>query len=231
MAEAETTPDQTLENDTNEKLAAAEDNYLSLYEEMDSELAGKLASRQEREEQELTDTSLTFGEIEFGGFVAVFRKLYNYGLSEVETMSKFVDFGSSTGKAMTAAALIHPIKKCVGYEVLSGLVQLHESVLAEWEKNKENYPEASQEVEFEVIHGDGLQGEWSDADVVFVHSTCFDDVLMTQIASQCEKLRKGALVITVTNPLRSEYFQMIEEAPLEANWGTSTAFIQRRYKE
>lgn len=50
--------------------------------------------------------------------------------------------------------------------------------------------------------------DWTDADVVFVNSTCFPATLMRQIETMCRDLRPGSRVITLTTGLGSEYFKV-----------------------
>ena len=43
-----------------------------------------------------------------------------------------------------------------------------------------------------------LDVDWSDGDVVFANSTCFEDDLMGSMARQAEKLKPGTYFITFT---------------------------------
>lgn len=43
--------------------------------------------------------------------------------------------------------------------------------------------------------------DWSDGDVVFANSTCFDDSLMRRMASAATALKKGTFFITLTKRL------------------------------
>ncbi len=46
--------------------------------------------------------------------------------------------------------------------------------------------------------GSFLDFDWSDGDVVFANSTCFDDELMLGLSKSAEKLKAGAIVVTFT---------------------------------
>lgn len=51
------------------------------------------------------------------------------------------------------------------------------------------------------IHGNALDlslCDWTDGDVVFANSTCFDDGLMLKLASAATAMRKGSIFITLT---------------------------------
>ncbi len=49
-----------------------------------------------------------------------------------------------------------------------------------------------------VFEGSFLDFDWSDGEVVFANSTCFDDELMLGLSKAAEKLRPGAIVVTFT---------------------------------
>jgi hypothetical protein len=53
-----------------------------------------------------------------------------------------------------------------------------------------------------------LDFDWSDGDVVFANSTCFDDALMAAVAAKAQRLRPGALLITFTRGLDSAAFEV-----------------------
>ena len=49
-----------------------------------------------------------------------------------------------------------------------------------------------------MYEGSFLDFDWSDGDVVFANSTCFDDELMMDMSKKAEKLKAGALIVTFT---------------------------------
>jgi hypothetical protein len=72
--------------------------------------------------------------------------------------------------------------------------------------------------------------DWTGADVVFIHTACFDAMLIARLSSLAEGLRPGALILTVSKPLVSPQIEDL------FSWGcvmsyTDTkvpVFIQRR---
>ncbi len=58
--------------------------------------------------------------------------------------------------------------------------------------------EEKSQIEFQFIHGDLKIVDWSDADLIFANSTCFDDDLMESIASLAERTRHGTFILTTT---------------------------------
>jgi hypothetical protein len=92
---------------------------------------------------------------------------------------------------------------------------------------------------------------WEDADLVLANSTCFDQSLLSQIAKQCSKLKKGAWMFTLTKKLPSAEldFSISDDEELlkettnqelewecvlsvkrEMSWGLATVHIQRKIK-
>lgn len=93
---------------------------------------GKAVSKKEREEMELRNPRLTYGEIEFETLGTVFekiKKIYgkpNVGSSGPDGMLQahggiFYDLGSGTGKGVIGAAVLYNFDICYGIELLEGL--------------------------------------------------------------------------------------------------------------
>ena len=78
------------------------------------------------------------------------------------------------------------------------------------------------------VQGSFIDFDWSDGDVVFANSTCFDDELMSAMAKQAELLRPGSMFVTFTKALPSGCFEIIEKKRYRMSWGPATVFIQRR---
>lgn len=49
-----------------------------------------------------------------------------------------------------------------------------------------------------MYEGSFLDFDWSDGDVVFANSTCFDDELMMDMSKKAERLKAGAIIVTFT---------------------------------
>ena len=75
---------------------------------------------------------------------------------------------------------------------------------------------------------DTAVAEWTNADIVFANSTCFNSELMVQIANFAVQMRSGSRLITFTYPLPSESFQMTEKINLGMSWGLATCYIHIR---
>ncbi len=82
--------------------------------------------------------------------------------------------------------------------------------------------------EITLHHSDFRLIDWSDGDVVFANSTCFDEQLMNDLARACEKLKLGTMVVTLTKGLNSTHFQVVESKQYPMSWGMATAITQKK---
>jgi hypothetical protein len=88
------------------------------------------------------------------------------------------------------------------------------------------------ETKIKFVRGDAAALEWpTETRVVFANSTCFDAVLMANIAKRAVRLQPGAVVVTTTRPLpyADDFFEVIATTRIKQSWGgDSEVFIQRR---
>jgi hypothetical protein len=209
---------------------------------------GKAVSKKERDEEEerkggesgggsssssSSSSNLVYGEIHFGTFALALekvRKKYG-GLSEPGGV--FVDVGSGTGKPVFAAMLMHEFDKVVGIEILEGLHQLSLELLAIWNENKAtaDVSQRTRATRVELVRGDALLLDWRDADVAFCNSTCFDALMMQQLAGKAELMKPGSFFITFTRRLPSARWQVLEYERHLMSWGDATVFIHQRKRD
>ena len=183
----------------------------------------KQLSREERTRDNLQTTSLTYGEIDYRSFFKIMKRL---GPCRDLT---FYDLGSGTGRAIVEARLMADFKSCRGIEILNGLHLAAAKIVEEFseDSHKENLAYAH-ENDMNVVEGSILDLDWSDGDIVFANSTCFNLELIDQISILGEKLRPGSIFITFTKGLTSEAFELLDKSRLKMSWGPATVYIQRR---
>jgi hypothetical protein len=96
---------------------------------------GKAVSKKEREEMNLRDPNLVYGEVTFETMGLIFEKIKKVygrpfqGASGSEGILQgrggiFYDLGAGTGKGVIAAAILHNFDVCYGIEYLEGLYSL-----------------------------------------------------------------------------------------------------------
>jgi SAM-dependent methyltransferase len=203
-----------------------EGESLALYQELfyDTTLEiGKSLSKEERDENELNeDKCLIYGEVDFTSFYKVLRKI------NPPQGSTFYDLGSGTAKAVFIARLTQDFGRCVGIEILEGLHCQAMKIVDRYNKMYRSYLCTGLDLHASVHQGSFLEYDWSDGDVVFANSTCFDDTLMEDMSKRAENLRPGAIFITFTKGLTSSKFEVLERKRYRMSWGPATVYIHRR---
>lgn len=136
-----------------------------------------------------TTSALTYGE---SHFAPIYRLL---SILQVEATAGdlLVDLGSGTGRLVAAAALAFPLLRCRGIELLPAL---HTAAL----QTKARLPEAS----LELVLGDILHEDWSDASIVVAMSLCFPAEMMKGLEAKFALLRPGSRVVLMNCFLESD---------------------------
>lgn len=163
--------------------------------------------------------SLIYGEVEFDSFYRVLRKI------SPPPGGVFYDLGSGTGKAVMVARLTQDFERCEGIEILKSLHEQGAKIVDRYNKYFKNKLCLGQKQEAKVTEVDSqftfffhfifltftyfsqgslLEFDWSDGDVVFANSTCFDDDLMRQLGEQAERLKPGSIVVTFTKGINNK---------------------------
>ncbi|CAN0299581.1 unnamed protein product, partial [Ectocarpus sp. 12 AP-2014] len=233
--------DSGIEQRQAEALAAArsqarcelESVFSALYPPDLPEEDGMKTSRNERLSKGYQSIALTYGEVSATGFADILAKVQDSygGLPEKDGV--FYDLGCGTGKPVFAAAAMHPWHRCIGMEILGDLHGICLKALERWEgglRHKVTVGETKGgTAEIEFVRGDFTVLDWSDGDVVFANSTCFGDNLMKKLAQGAAALKEGAIVVTMTDPVPSPAFEVLEETVMnQAGRCATTCYIQRR---
>jgi len=203
----------------------------------------KSASKKEREELNLKkNATLTYGEIDYTTFALTILKILNiHGKPDVGSSGPlgilqsngglFYDLGAGTGKPVIAAATLHPFDFCTGIELLEGLHTIStEAVLGYNSKGRA----VGLDTQCQMIKGDFRDlnvKDWTDGDIVFANSTCYDDSIMDSIANLGRKMKRGAFIVTISRRLPSVEFQVIENELHKMSWGDATIFIHQKLTE
>jgi hypothetical protein len=92
-------------------------------------------------------------------------------------------------------------------------------------------PPSTRMTDIEMRLGDFFDtrvADWSDADVVFANSTCFDEEAMFKLAVMADRCRVGAFFITFTRKLPSRKWKVLEAEITMQSWGGATTYIHRK---
>ena len=168
--------------------------------------------------------SLIYGEINnLKPIWIIFNIIRNHSNGSRE-LKKFYDLGSGIGKPVIAAALCASLigtEEAIGIEVLPSLFDISITAKRLLEENcriKVNFYLSS-------LLTDEI--DWSDGDIIFANSTCYDKDLMEHLYFKSLKLKRGSYFITLTNQLPDDkqIFLLISEERYEMSWGMADFYI------
>mmetsp|Transcript_20373 Transcript_20373/g.30838 ORF Transcript_20373/g.30838 Transcript_20373/m.30838 type:complete len:336 (-) Transcript_20373:384-1391(-) len=218
--------------------------WAALYGECPLERAHLLASEDQKEavDSELVK-NLVYGEVDFDSFYEVLRHAAQ-GLSAAGQRGGepgggnggivFYDLGSGTGRAVFAAAMVLDLKYAAGIEILPRLHGASYEILEKYTRTLMRRISDPPLIKF--FNGSFLDSEydWTDGDLVFANSTCFEEALLDAVARRGEGpggLRPGARVVTFTLALRSAWFRIIYKKRFNMSWGPATVYIHQKLSE
>ena len=177
-------------------------------------------------------TEFTYGEVLFHQFVALMN------LAEPKPGEIFWDIGCGGAKPQAIAAFAFPfLKVCKGVELLDNLYQLAENAIKSVHTNVDIYNEKCQLDSkifippIELIHGDILQTPWApEADIVYISSVCFPEILIQKIGEQTKSLKRGARLITLQAFEEGSvpHLEMKYSLVIRMSWGQGYATIYVR---
>ena len=136
----------------------------------------------------------------------------------------FYDLGSGIGKAVIAASLLHNFSKCCGIELVRSLFEISVKLKENYEKTRFRLDGGGTSVEF--FNADILEFDWSDCDVFFINSTCFDEDFMRTVGEKAS--RKGTIGISTSKRMDKRKWSLLEMIKKPMSWGNASVFIHVR---
>ncbi len=190
-----------------------EEIFFQLYKDVD----GYEISRKGRKHLDYYYAGHTYGEVTFEGFSKMLKATHP------QRGEVFYDLGSGTGKGVFLAALLYDFSKAVGIEIIKSL---NEASLEVVQNFRRSYPDIEKNIEF--IFGDFGEIDFSDGDVIYMNSTCFDYEVTLPFLRKLEKLKKGTRIITNTITLKSSSFKVENIGAFPFSWGTEDVFLHTK---
>jgi len=184
-----------------------------------NDIDGHSISAQAKKKLNYTDKTLVYGEILIDSFCEILKEV-NPKENEV-----FYDLGCGVGKPVIAAALLFPFNKSIGIELLKEIYL--GAIQAKLGYETVNKKEVGR---IEFINRNIFDTDFSDADIVFAHCTCFPNALMIPLSKKLEKLKKGSRVIIVTRSLYSDNFLLKKFITYQMGWGKALVNFYEKIK-
>ena len=188
---------------------------LELFKQVFTSIEGSSISQSEWKRLNCSGKSeFTYGEIDFVHMAPVF------GLCKPQPGEVFWDLGCGAGKCMAAMALLYPkLAKVCGVEYLDKLYECCKNSLEVLKDNNPSLPE------IEVHHGNMLEIDWSNADILFSSSICFPNELIEGILANSHRLKKGARFITLKSFPPNSIFEVIYSIRVKMTWGKTGVYV------
>lgn len=199
------------------------DEVRKVLEDLYDGVKGTIISCTERSRENITSSTYVYGEAELQSIEKIFEFV------EPKKGEVFCDLGAGVGKQVLTAALLYDFGKVRGVEILTDLHKTSKDILEEFKKKYgSKLPEGKEMPDIDFLKGDFLRADFSEADVLYMCSTCFSDEMMEGIARAAEMMKAGSRVITLTKPLPSDQFEEIHHEFYPMSWGTSQVFIYKK---
>ena len=210
--------------------------YKQLFEGY-SDDSGRQASEADKRHLEGQDSTLTYGEVMYAPFkVAILDRIAAHGGLGPHA-KVFMDVGCGTAKPCFVAALTHPFEVCRGVECLPELHRLANELAEKYVRHVQpQLPEGDLRrfTTFDIAKADAFDPayDWSNTDVCFANSTCFNVEMFEGFRNKCRLLKPGSWVACTTSRLGDEeHFDLMETGTLKEDWGCASLFLHRRRGE
>lgn len=187
--------------------------FQQLYQPIDGFILSNLA----RQKQNAIE--YTYGEIEFLPFIALLS------LVKPDRETVFYDLGSGIGKAVIACAMVYPVLKSVGVELLP---ELYLGALDQAKKLATNLDYAEKTKKIEFVLGNFLEVDLKEATLIFINSTTIFGSVWESLCILLDNLPQLNHVITTSKTLMSTHFLVTNHTKIEMSWGIVEAYIHTR---
>lgn len=196
----------------------------TIFDTLFSDVNGRSLSLAGRQQHDYKSKSFVYGEVVPDSFHEIITETHP------QKGQIFYDLGSGTGKAVILAHLLFDFSDAIGIEFVDSLYDASLKVKQRYESEiKPSLEQYVGDKQINFILGDFLNQDLSNADVIFMNSTCFQDDLMDALDNKLHtNLKPGAQVISLSKSLKSPSFEMWKRRMAEFSWGEATVFFHRK---
>lgn len=163
---------------------------------------------------DLPQKNLTYGETPWISIYKILKEI------EIKQNDIFYDLGSGNGRVVFFVNIYFKIKS-IGIELIPTFVKYSREIAEEL--NLKN-------VFF--IEDNWLEQDISNGTIFFITGTCYDDFILFKSQEKIKKeLKKGSIIISLSNPLYCESLKLLNTKKLPFSWGKSTVYIYEKIKK
>ena len=170
-------------------------------------------SRDEQKRLGIENDSFTYGEICFYDFVKLLEQ------ADPKPGENFYDLGAGSGKAVIIAALMFPFKQTTGIEKLPGIYDLACGI--------KNTATQYHTAPIDFKQQDIAETNFTDADIIFINSTCFFGTFWDNLIEKFAQLKPGTRIILTSKTLPQKHFTLITSGQYQMTWDKAFASIYR----
>ena len=128
-----------------------------------------------------------------------------------------------------AAALIGKFDRVIGVENIVALLERGEKRAGRFERFSSSFTEKIRNIVFDWIEDDfTLNGFWTDGTFILLHWTAFSNEQMRATAKILSACQEGTYVISFTNPIPGDDFDILVHDTCVTSWGKSDFFFQEK---
>ena len=179
---------------------------------------------------------LVYGEIAALDFAALLEKHGDVHAADAGATDGrvFFDLGSGTGKGVLVAGLCRHFSRAYGVEILPCTGAIADVLVEDFKRdvlpNARPASRPLRDIRAEVgdFFSETFARAWTRADFVFCNCVTWDEATMTRLSRLAERMRPGAIFVTVLCPLVTDKFDVIEEAEMAFSWGAVECLVHRR---
>ena len=190
--------------------------YNNIYQEID----GHEISKNGREKQGLTETSLLYGEIPFKTLQEIVEEI-RPNLSGV-----CYDLGSGTGRAVMQLQLLYDFSKVVGVELIESLYLQALESQDKLRKTGEKYLEITNKITespAEFRCESFFDSNFSDADFILMNHPFKGEEKFLELEERIiAQLKPGCKIATIIRSLKNPKFQLLSSVKRKFSWGEAT---------
>lgn len=142
----------------------------------------------------------------------------------------FYDLGTGTGKPILYTAMLSQAARLVGFEIVEDLWRGALEALSRYREHVlPHLPPANRHQSIDFVHGDFLNEEFPNADIVFLScATCLDQDVLDCITQKLATLPSGTRVISISRPIANDAYAFRDTIPAPVGWGVATFHTYER---